>query len=144
MKIKLLKMGKVKNEFNQILQHYQDRLKPFGNTESVSTKHEQQTLKLISNSNPRPYLVCLDEQGHGWTSVDTANFIRRQADGGQTKELLFIVGPPYGLGSKLTTQANMLWSLSPATLPADMAWLLLHEQIYRALTIIQGSPYHHA
>ena len=57
--------------------------------------------------------------------------------------IFFLVGASYGLPSNIINQANCTISLSKMTLPHLMARLVLVEQTYRALTILNNHPYHH-
>jgi 23S rRNA (pseudouridine1915-N3)-methyltransferase len=59
------------------------------------------------------------------------------------KTVTFLVGPPYGFDDATRKVASVTWSLSDLTVPSDFAWLLVWEQIYRAMTILKGMPYHH-
>jgi len=56
---------------------------------------------------------------------------------------VFVVGGPYGVGEELEARADERLSLGPMTLPHELARVVLLEQIYRALTILRGVPYHH-
>jgi 23S rRNA (pseudouridine1915-N3)-methyltransferase len=84
--------------------------------------------------------VALDERGREFTSTAFARWLaRRQDDGIDTA---FLVGGPDGLARPLRDRADTVMRLSAMTLPHGMARVLLAEQIYRAISIIQGHPYH--
>jgi len=87
--------------------------------------------------------IALTEKksGRAFTSSGLAAFIEKKRDKGQ--DLAFIIGGPYGLDAGLVQEADMRLSLSPMTLPHEMAALLLAEQVYRAFTILRGEPYSH-
>ncbi len=88
------------------------------------------------------YVVCLDEKGDKLSSVDFAKFLEKIMNQGY-KELVFVTGGAYGFTERETLRADRLLSLSKMTFSHQMVRLILVEQIYRALTIIRGEPYHH-
>jgi 23S rRNA (pseudouridine1915-N3)-methyltransferase len=85
-------------------------------------------------------LVALDVKGK---ALDTLQLSRRLADwmqDGRTVDLL--VGGPDGLAPDCMERARMRWSLSPLTLPHGLVRIVVAEQLYRALSILRGHPYH--
>ncbi|MEL7090050.1 MAG: 23S rRNA (pseudouridine(1915)-N(3))-methyltransferase RlmH, partial [Planctomycetota bacterium] len=70
-----------------------------------------------------------------------ASLIQRQLDAG-TSRLIFAIGGPDGHGPAIRTAAQRTLSLSKMTLPHGLARIVLSEQIYRAITILSGHPYH--
>lgn len=91
---------------------------------------------------PGDYLVLLDERGRQMSSRELAALLagRARAGGGRA---VFAVGGPWGVDESLRRRAGMLLSLSRMTLPHELARLVLLEQLYRALAINAGHPYHH-
>ncbi len=87
---------------------------------------------------PGEELVVLTEEGHPFTSQAFA----RRLEGSGSSRLAFVIGGADGLEPALKAQAAWALSLSPMTLPHELARLLLLEQLYRALSIQQGGPYH--
>lgn len=87
-----------------------------------------------------PY-VCFDERGVSLPSEQIADFLRRKNDAG-TKDLAFVIGGADGLDGALRAQAQAVWSFGAATLPHQIVRILAAEQIYRAMTILSGHPYH--
>ena len=87
------------------------------------------------------YVVLLDSRGRVFSSEDFAAQISRLRDSG-TQNLVFAVGPADGWSVNVRTRANLLLSFGPMTLPHQLARVVLAEQVYRALTIIAGHPYH--
>jgi 23S rRNA (pseudouridine1915-N3)-methyltransferase len=86
--------------------------------------------------------IALDVGGEAWTTERFARHLGdRMLHGGRA--ITFAIGGADGLPRALTARAGMRLSLSALTLPHRMARLVLLEQIYRALTIIRGEPYHH-
>ena len=84
--------------------------------------------------------IVLDERGKSLTTSALARQIERwQQDG---RDVAFIIGGADGTASTLQKSADMLWSLSPLTLPHGLCRVLLAEQIYRAVSLLAGHPYH--
>ncbi|SNT33522.1 23S rRNA (pseudouridine1915-N3)-methyltransferase [Granulicella rosea] len=90
---------------------------------------------------PAAYLVLLDSRGQTFSSEEFAQFVGRQQDGG-TQRMLLGIGPADGWSDGARKQAQTLFSLGRITLPHELARVVLAEQVYRALTILAGHPYH--
>lgn len=88
-------------------------------------------------------VIALTRRGRAWSSERLARHLEQQAVHGLPGSA-FLIGGAYGLGSAVLAAARHRLSLGPATLPHDLARLLLAEQIYRAGTIVRGEPYHKA
>jgi 23S rRNA (pseudouridine1915-N3)-methyltransferase len=88
-------------------------------------------------------LVLLDVEGAEFSSSGLANWIGKRMLAG-TRQLIFVVGGPYGFSDDVYKRANSNMSLSRLTFPHQLVRLLFIEQLYRAMTIIKGEPYHHA
>lgn len=88
-------------------------------------------------------LIVLDERGICMSSEAFAVFLREERDRG-VKSAAFLIGGPDGHGADATRGARLTLSLGPMTLPHGLARVVLAEQIYRAITIIAGHPYHRA
>ncbi len=87
-------------------------------------------------------VVLLDESGREFRSVDFASYLTQKQLSG-IKRLVFVVGGPYGFSPEVYGVARERVSLSRMTFSHQMIRLLFVEQIYRAMTIIKGEPYHH-
>lgn len=85
--------------------------------------------------------VVLDERGKALPSADFAAVIRRHLDGG-TPGAAFLIGGPDGHAPEIRAEAQLLMSFGPMTWPHRLVRVMLLEQIYRAITIISGHPYH--
>jgi len=88
----------------------------------------------------RAKTVALDERGREFTSTALARWLERRLDDGI--DTAFLIGGPDGLAASLKERADSVMRLSAMTLPHSLARVLLAEQIYRAMTILQGHPYH--
>jgi 23S rRNA (pseudouridine1915-N3)-methyltransferase len=88
-------------------------------------------------------LICLDRSGTQLGSESFAQTLAKFRDGG-AQGLAFFVGGADGLGLTASFEADFVLSLGPLTLPHGLARIVLAEQIYRAITILAGHPYHRA
>jgi 23S rRNA (pseudouridine1915-N3)-methyltransferase len=98
---------------------------------------------LLGKVPPAHAIVCLDLKGTMQPSEALADVLAEHRDGG-TAGLAFLIGGPDGLGQSARDKANLVLSLGPMTLPHGLARIVLAEQIYRAMTILAGHPYHRA
>jgi 23S rRNA (pseudouridine1915-N3)-methyltransferase len=88
------------------------------------------------------YVVALEVAAKSMTTEQlSAWFAERLRDG---RPLALLVGGPDGLAAACRTRANQSWSLSPLTLPHGLVRVVLAEQIYRAMSLLAGHPYHRA
>jgi len=88
----------------------------------------------------RCYKVVLDERGKSCTTTDLARRIERWKQDGQ--DVAFVIGGADGTAHELQQEADLLLSLSPLTLPHGLCRVLLAEQLYRAVSLLAGHPYH--
>jgi 23S rRNA (pseudouridine1915-N3)-methyltransferase len=86
-------------------------------------------------------LVALDEGGRAMTSRTFADLLAKHRDRG-VQSIAFLIGGPDGHGSAVTTKAAFKLALGTMTLPHGLARIVLAEQLYRAITILSGHPYH--
>jgi 23S rRNA (pseudouridine1915-N3)-methyltransferase len=87
------------------------------------------------------YAIVLDSRGQQFTSEEFAAQLGRLRDDG-TQRLVLAIGPADGWSAAACQRANLLFSLGRITLPHQLARVVLAEQVYRALTILAGHPYH--
>jgi len=109
-----------------------------GDPESVRRAEAERILARVPE---RATVVLLSREGRGWNSRRLANFLAEEALA-STPAVTFIVGGAFGVGDEVAARARRTLSLSPFTLPHEMARLVLAEQLYRAGTIRRGEPYH--
>ena len=122
-------------------------LKEIPDIRNRKTLNEEQQKKaesflLLSQLQPGDRVVLLDERGKSYTSVEFSEVLERQMASG-VKRLVFIVGGPYGFAQEVYDRADAMLSLSPMTFSHQLVRVVFLEQLYRALTIIKGEPYHH-
>ncbi len=88
-----------------------------------------------------PVLILLDSRGKQLSSEEFAAHLGRLRDSG-TQSLILAIGPADGWTAAARARASLILSFGPITLPHELARAVLAEQIYRALTILAGHPYH--
>ena len=97
---------------------------------------------VLASLQPGDFLVLLDERGKEFTSREFAAFIDKKMVT-VAKRLIFLVGGPYGFSKAVYNRADDKISLSKMTFSHEMVRLFFTEQLYRAMTILRGEPYHH-
>lgn len=88
------------------------------------------------------WVVLLDEHGRQFTSREFSAYLERKANT-VARRMVFVVGGPYGFDDSVRRRADEKISLSAMTFSHEMVRLFFIEQIYRAMTISRGEPYHH-
>jgi 23S rRNA (pseudouridine1915-N3)-methyltransferase len=86
-------------------------------------------------------IILLDSRGQTLSSEEFARHLGKQRDEG-VQRILLAIGPADGWSDATRAKANLLFSLGRITLPHELARAVLAEQVYRALTILAGHPYH--
>lgn len=130
---------------------YRKRINSFIKAEDVEIKADAQRDKRSTSKSGEPiykpspgeFLIILDERGQRYDSRDFSRQLQGWIDDPRIKTLSFLIGPPYGFDEASRKVASASWSLSDLTVPSDLALVLVWEQIYRAMTILKGMPYHH-
>lgn len=102
-------------------------------------KEGEMILGYVSGSD---YCILLDEHGEEYTSMQFSRYIQKVMASGR-KRAVFVVGGPYGFSKSVYSRADAKLSLSKMTFTHEMIRLFFTEQIYRAMTILRGEPYHH-
>ncbi len=106
----------------------------------VGKAAEAETLLAALGADPT-YLIACDERGQAHTSRAFADSIGRLRDSGE-RRLAFLIGGADGLDPALVAKARQSLAFGPQTWPHALARAMLAEQIYRAVTILGGGPYH--
>lgn len=107
----------------------------------VQTRKTEEAKKLLNAVPKGALIVALDENGKHFTSPEFSTKIANYRDDGYPA-IAFLLGGPDGHGQDVLNQADLKLSLSKMTWPHQIARALLFEQIYRAITIMSGHPYH--
>ncbi|MEJ2628409.1 MAG: 23S rRNA (pseudouridine(1915)-N(3))-methyltransferase RlmH [bacterium] len=155
MKIKLLSVGKVRNEFiRQGEIEYIKRIQKFNPLQIDYIKEERiiksrkpseiitaEGERLLKKIPPRSWVVAMDKNGTLFSSERFAQLISGVMNKG-TAYLLFIIGGTLGLSNTVKDKSHAVISLSKMTFTHEMTRLILLEQIYRSFTILKGKKYH--
>lgn len=108
---------------------------------SMSSQLGKEALQLREKLPRGGFLVALDERGDTYSSMELARFLEQRLSHG-TGPITFLAGGHAGLPEDLLRSADLRLSLSKLTFPHEMARVILLEQVYRALSILKGLPYH--
>ena len=107
-----------------------------------ATAMAQEARRVLGLLAARDTVVPLDERGHEFSTLELARWLDQQRTEG--RDLTFIIGGPDGLSPEVLARGHQAWSLSRLTLPHALVRVLLVEQLYRAVTVLAGHPYHRA
>lgn len=156
MKITIIAVGKTSTRYiNEGIGLYLDRVKHYmpvelaiipdikttkGMTEAKQKEAEGRLI--IDSLQPGDNVILLDERGRQFTSREFSGMITEKMNRG-LKRLVFVIGGPYGFSEAVYNRADSTLSLSRMTLTHEMVRLFFVEQVYRAMTIMRGEPYHH-
>lgn len=156
MTIKLIAIGKTDNkQLTLLIDDYKKRLgfyikfileiiPDIKNSKNLSEAQQKQKegdliLNKISSSD---VLILLDECGKQYDSVAFSSYLQKHMNSG-IKQLVFVIGGPYGFSDAIYERANGKLSLSKMTFSHQMIRLFFIEQLYRGFTILKNEPYHH-
>lgn len=156
MKVTLIVVGKTLEQyFVKAIQEYTNRVNHYigfnievipelRNTKSLSTdqQKEKEADLILKALQPGDVVVLLDEHGKEYRSIEFAQWMERKMHT-VNKRLVFVVGGPYGFSQRIYDAAHEKLSLSKMTFSHQMIRLIFVEQIYRAMSILNNSPYHH-
>ena len=156
MKVELLVIGKTDAEYLKTgIAEYEKRLTRYipyemtvipdiKNSKNMSeaVQKEREGELILAQLQPSDFVLLLDERGKSYTSVKFASFLEQKMVTG-IKRLGVVIGGPYGFSDAVYARANDKLSLSAMTFSHQMVRLIFAEQLYRAMTILKGEPYHH-
>lgn len=156
MKVTLIAVGKMgAGPLRELVEMYSARLGhylPFEhiqipdvkNTRAIDAGRQKQAegKAILAAVKATDHVLLLDERGRQCTSRELAATLRQKANT-LPGRLVIVTGGPYGFSEEVYARANGLMSLSKMTFPHEVARMLIVEQLYRAMTILRGEPYHH-
>ena len=160
MQIGIFAVGRLKSgPEKELVARYLDRLKKTGRAQglefsrvtevnesragSAATRKREEAAALENTLSPETVLVLLDEHGKSFDSITFSDTIGKYRDQGK-KEMLFAIGGADGLDPALVERANLVINFGAMTWPHQIVRVLLAEQLYRAVTVMAGHPYHRA
>ena len=139
MKLAVIAVGKLKEAWVQEgCAEYAKRVRGKLPLDLVEVKDDAELVRRLP---PRHKLWALDERGKELTSEQLAEALNRLMNAGEHGVSL-VIGGADGLPKELAARADFVWSLGRLTLPHRLARLIVLEQLYRALSILRGEPYH--
>jgi len=112
------------------------RQKPFDEQKKAEAAEINKLLE------PSDFLVCLDEHGKQFTSIEFSEFLNKRMVSG-CKRLVFIIGGPFGIDKSILEKNSYILSLSKMTFSHQMIRLFFCEQLYRGFSILKNEKYHH-
>jgi len=152
-RLKIIAVGRIKkNYYLEAIAHYSKMLRPVVRIDVHNVKdcpqaegaerkrHESE--RILEKVGPRDTLVALHEAGRLFTSVEFASFLRPLLET-PSGDCCFVIGGALGLSPELLARSNHQLSLSPLTMPHELAQVVLYEQLFRATTIMAGRTYHY-
>ena len=158
MKIKIVTVGKLKEKYlKDGIAEYSKRISRFATVEMVELADEKtpdrasdsenekildlEGNRILSKIWDREFVVVLAIEGKTLSSEEFSKQLEQASINGYST-LTFVIGGSLGLSPQVKKRANLSLSFGRLTLPHQLMRLVLVEQIYRAFTIQQGSPYH--
>ncbi len=141
MDFRFIFVGKTKDDYvKKGIEKYKSFLKKYGKVEIVESKDDDK--KILVNLRENSYKIILDIKGKSFNSEELAEKIENLKNSGY-KKFDFLTGGAFGLSEKILKKADLLWKLSDLTFNHQLVRLILLEQIYRAMSIINNEKYHH-
>ena len=158
MKIKIVTVGKLKEKYlKDGIAEYSKRISRFATVEMIELADEKtpdrasdsenakildvEGNRILSKIGEREFVVVLAIEGKTLSSEEFSKQLEQASINGYST-LTFVIGGSLGLSHQVKKRANLFLSFGRLTLPHQLMRLVLIEQIYRAFTIQQGSPYH--
>ena len=148
--IKIVAVGKIKETFyTQAIEEYAKRLSGYQKLEIIQVpdeKCDEKTLekeaeKILKNLKETDYVITLEIKGRKYSSESFAELIERLEVEGKSN-ITFVIGGSMGLSPRVSERSDLKLSFSDMTFPHQLMRVILLEQIYRAMKIMKGEPYH--
>jgi 23S rRNA (pseudouridine1915-N3)-methyltransferase len=139
MKIEVLMIGKISDKpYSKLVIQYLERCKKRLPVEIVHCKNEEEQLRRLGN---KDCVVALDEHVDCKSTMQFCSWLKSKINSGINR-IVFCLGAAEGHDPRVKAAAKELMSLSALTLNHQLALLVLSEQLYRAVSIMSGDPYH--
>ena len=154
MKISIIAVGRISNSFEaELVNRYINRFNKLNKLIGLSLMQiievddkkyktkKQQAKKILEIIKAETNIVIFDQKGKSISSENFTKYLTNQRDSG-VKKLVFIIGGAFGLCRSLYKESNEIFSLGKMVWPHFLARVLVLEQVYRAASLMTGSPYH--
>jgi 23S rRNA (pseudouridine1915-N3)-methyltransferase len=153
MRATLVCVGRLARQYQPVWRHYADLLRPYARLEvletaeapgslSVEQAQARESRAVLALLRVHAFTVAVDGRGREYSSEEWSGFLaKKKLDG--LSHFQFILGGAVGLDQSVLAAAQAQWSLSALTFPHQMARCIVLEQLYRALKIERGEPYHY-
>lgn len=153
MKIRMIMVGRTERGFvADGLAHYLQRIRYDAQVEEVvlttegkgdpAQQQRGESSRILAALKPDEKVVVLDERGKQLTSPAFAQRLGNWRDQG-LRDIAFVIGGAYGMTEDVRQRADLVLSLSPMVFPHQLIRVLFAEQLYRGLSILKGTGYHH-
>jgi 23S rRNA (pseudouridine1915-N3)-methyltransferase len=157
MNIEIWSVGKANETFMEpAIAHYLQKVKPWCSVELVilpppkkgvapsaeATMLAEEAI-ILKRLQLHHHLVLLDERGKLLSSTEWADSFQGMMNQ-SVRTLVLLIGGAYGVSAAVKARADKTWSLSKLVFPHQLVRLVVAEQVYRAFSILNNSPYHHA
>jgi 23S rRNA (pseudouridine1915-N3)-methyltransferase len=151
MELVLLAVGKLRPSYREAVDDYLRRLgrhlkvreaevREASRAPTAASQRSEEAERLLARRPAGARLVALARQGSAWSSEELARRVERWTR--ESRPVALAIGGSRGLAPELLSAASDRWSLGPLTLPHELARVVVAEQLYRAVTILRGEPYH--
>lgn len=156
MKFALLQTGKTDEAYiREGVTGYEKRIVKYARYETVTLPDirnaknmppaiimEKEAAQMLVVIRPDDMVILLDDKGQEYTTLQFAAFLSSKMMSSK-KRMLFVIGGAWGFHESIYARADFKLSLSKLTFSHQLVRLLFTEQLYRAMTVIAGDPYHH-
>jgi len=151
MQLHLVAVGRLRPCFREACDDYLRRLRRYlavtevevreaAREPTAEAQREEEAIRLRAKVPLGAATVALAREGRGWTSPELAQTVEQWRLA--ARPVAILLGGSQGLAPGLIAAAGARWSLGPLTLPHELARVVVAEQLYRAMTILRGEPYH--
>ncbi len=153
MRLTFICVGRLAREYELVWRHYEGLMRPYAEVEVLQVPETplaggediaraKEGVALLGLLRKGAFTVALDGRGRQYSSEEWSAFLAQKKLHGQS-HFQFLLGGASGLDARVLDAADHRWSLSRLTFPHQMARCIVLEQLYRAVRIERGEPYHH-
>jgi 23S rRNA (pseudouridine1915-N3)-methyltransferase len=151
LRLLLLAVGRLRPYFREACDDYLRRLGRYVTVSETEVREaaraptpegqrDEEAARLRSKIPAGSTVVALAREGRGWSSAELSGVMEQWRL--EARPVTIVIGGSHGLAPALISAARARWSLGPLTLPHELARVVVAEQLYRAMTILRGEPYH--